>query len=109
MAGNKLGALKARTGFGKKGYKPGAMINEMNVKMGRTKKKISFGAIGNEIGKVAAQTAGVNMDWSGERRAIRNIGGSIKRGVGLAGNIGKAFVRNATGGDIKKVLKKRKK
>ncbi len=34
MAGNKLGSVKAQTGFGKKGYKPGAMISKMNkVKM----------------------------------------------------------------------------
>ena len=30
MAGNKVGVYKAKTGFGKKGYKPGAMIAKMN-------------------------------------------------------------------------------
>lgn len=30
MAGNKLGVYKAKTGFGKKGYKPGEMIKKMN-------------------------------------------------------------------------------
>lgn len=28
--GTKIGAYKAKTGFGKKGYKPGAMISKMN-------------------------------------------------------------------------------
>lgn len=32
MAGNKLGIMKATTGFGKKGYKPGAMIAKLNKK-----------------------------------------------------------------------------
>ena len=31
MSGNKLGSTKAKTGFGKKGYKPGAMISKMNA------------------------------------------------------------------------------
>ncbi len=31
MSGNKLGAIKTKTGFGKKGYKPGAMITKMNA------------------------------------------------------------------------------
>lgn len=30
MAGSKLGIFKGKTGFGKKGYKPGAMITKMN-------------------------------------------------------------------------------
>ncbi len=30
MSGNKLGSIKAKTGFGKKGYKPGSMIKKMN-------------------------------------------------------------------------------
>lgn len=31
MSGNKIGATKAKTGFGKKGYKPGSMISKMNA------------------------------------------------------------------------------
>ncbi len=31
MSGNKLGAVKGKTGFGKKGYKPGSMISKMNA------------------------------------------------------------------------------
>ena len=30
MSGNKVGVYKAKTGFGKKGYKPGTMITKMN-------------------------------------------------------------------------------
>lgn len=30
MSGNKIGAYKAKTGFGKSGYKPGGMISKMN-------------------------------------------------------------------------------
>lgn len=32
MSGNKLGAIKAQTGFGTKDYKPGSMIAKMNSK-----------------------------------------------------------------------------
>jgi len=31
MSGNKLGYIKAKTGFGKKTYMPGAMISKMNA------------------------------------------------------------------------------
>ncbi len=37
--GTKVGMYKAKTGFGKKGYKPGAMISKMNAT-----KKMTAGA-----------------------------------------------------------------
>ncbi len=47
--GNKVGTMKAKSGFGKKGYKPGSMIAKMNAK--KKGNKMTAGA-GSGIGRL---------------------------------------------------------
>lgn len=53
MAGNKLGTFKGKTGFGKKGYKPGAMITKLNKEPKTHEKKETKGHEKKENTKVA--------------------------------------------------------
>ncbi len=110
MSGSKIGSLKRKSGFGKKGYKPGTML----MKSKGMKYKYSLGDIGKgiykgaqEVGKVGAQLSGVNMDWTGERKALSKAGNFVKTIGNDAVNTVKAFGRNATGGDVKGILKKK--
>lgn len=80
-----MGSLKAKLGLRGK-TKPGEMIARMNALKTKNKHKFDMAGIKNTIVR-------------GEQ--------AIGNGLKFAGNIGKAFVRNAMGGDIKSVLKKK--
>lgn len=64
-------------GFNHKSESCGMKKSAMKYKRAAAKKKLTVKGVGKgiykgvmEVGKVGAQMAGVNMDWSGERKAI---------------------------------------
>ncbi len=97
MSGNRMGSLKRKLGLKGK-TQPGEMIKRMNDIKCKTLGQYVGGAF-NGVGR-ELQSVG-----SGLGTGVTGLG----KGIKLAGQMGQAFVRNATGGDIKKILKKTKK
>lgn len=87
MARNNIGRIKAKLGL-KGPTKPGEMITRMN--------QMKTGSLSTSK-KVALKTK--------KKIDPAAIGGAIKRAGVMAGRMGKAFVRNVTGQDIKPILK----
>lgn len=117
----------------KKQYKPGEMYNKMKKKNWIAKAIKNPGALHKQLGiktgnKIPAKTLAKAAKKGGKlgKRAqlaetlkslnknkkhkldMKGMASEAMKGAKFAGSVGKAFVRNATGGDVKMILGKKK-